>query len=392
MADASKIMMVEGDAPATPSAGQVALYPKTDHLYYTKGSDGVEHSLVGVDGDDAYVYVAYASADDGTDFTMTFNAALEYIAILSTATAIASPAVGDFAGLWAKYVGTDGAGVTSETVGFTITSGATPKTLTVALDANVAGTNTGDQTISDATITTSDVTTNDASTTKHGFLLKATAPAAGLLNVVGIANGETVYANKALFDATDPSTQAYGDSAAVGTAMAAARRDHKHAMPAAGLANVVEDTTPQLGGNLDINEKSIEREFGTLTSDHTASGDIITATAGENVAFGEVCYFKSDGKFWKTDADAEATSKGLLVMAIATIAGDASGLFLKTGLARDDAWNWTVGAELFLDTATAGGMTATAPSGSTDIVRLVGYGKGADYVEFKPSTMYLEIA
>ena len=158
------------------------------------------------------------------------------------------------------------------------------------------------------------------------------------------------------------------------------------------LANVVEDTTPELGGNLDINEKSIVCEFAALTTDQTASGDIITATAGENVAFGNVCYLKSDGKFWKTDADAEATSKGLLVMAIATIAGDASGLFLKTGLARDDAWNWTVGAELFLDTATAGGMTATAPSGSTDIVRLVGYGKGADYVEFKPSTMYLEIA
>ena len=35
----------------------------------------------------------------------------------------------------------------------------------------------------------------------------------------------------AAFDATVPSTQAYGDSAAVGTAAFAARRDHKHAMP-----------------------------------------------------------------------------------------------------------------------------------------------------------------
>lgn len=36
----------------------------------------------------------------------------------------------------------------------------------------------------------------------------------------------------AAFDATNPTTQAFGDSAAVGTAAFAARRDHKHAMPA----------------------------------------------------------------------------------------------------------------------------------------------------------------
>ena len=77
------------------------------------------------------------------------------------------------------------------------------------------------------------ITTLDSSTTAHGLLIKATAPAAGLTNVVAIENGETVYKNKALFDATDPSTQAYGDAAAVGSAVVAARRDHKHAMMAA---------------------------------------------------------------------------------------------------------------------------------------------------------------
>jgi hypothetical protein len=159
-----------------------------------------------------------------------------------------------------------------------------------------------------------------------------------------------------------------------------------------GDKDIVDDTTPQLGGTLDMNEKSFEHEFGTLASDVQASGNIITATAGENVAFGNVCYFKSDGKFWKTDADAEATSKGLLVMAIASISANAAGLFLKSGFARNDAWNWTAGAELFLDTATAGGLTATKPSGTLDIVRLAGWAKAADYVEFNPSSIYLEIA
>ena len=40
----------------------------------------------------------------------------------------------------------DNVEVAAQTIGFTITKGTTPKTLTVALDANVAGTNTGDQT------------------------------------------------------------------------------------------------------------------------------------------------------------------------------------------------------------------------------------------------------
>lgn len=83
----------------------------------------------------------------------------------------------------------------------------------------------------DVTITTSAVSTNDATTSKHGWLMMATAPSAGLRNILAIDNAETGYKNAALFDATSPSTQASGDSAAVGSAMVAARRDHKHAMP-----------------------------------------------------------------------------------------------------------------------------------------------------------------
>lgn len=70
-----------------------------------------------------------------------------------------------------------------------------------------------------------------ASTSAEGLAPMATAPGSGLRNIIGIDNGETGYANKALFDATAPATQALGDAAAVGSAMAAARRDHKHAFP-----------------------------------------------------------------------------------------------------------------------------------------------------------------
>jgi hypothetical protein len=106
---------------------------------------------------------------------------------------------------------------------------------------NTSGTNTGDNAANtsiaatklDDFATPDDNTDLNANTTNHGLLVKATAPASGLYNYVGITNGETAYTNKALFDATVPSTQAFGDAAATGSATVAARRDHKHAMPAA---------------------------------------------------------------------------------------------------------------------------------------------------------------
>jgi len=69
-------------------------------------SEGLSINLdeTGTDGDSAYVYIAYASDDAGTDFTTTFDPALNYIAILATDTEIETPAAGDFAGLW-KFLG-----------------------------------------------------------------------------------------------------------------------------------------------------------------------------------------------------------------------------------------------------------------------------------------------
>jgi hypothetical protein len=68
----------------------------------------------------------------------------------------------------------------------------------------------------------------------------------------------------ALFDATAPSTQAFGDSAAAGSAAVAARRDHKHAMPS---ERVAASTTPAPVGTATV---------GTGTTD--ARSDHVHAT------------------------------------------------------------------------------------------------------------------
>ena len=108
----------------------------------------------------------------------------------------------------------------------------------------------------DALTAGDDNTTLDTSTTAHGLAPKAVAPAAGLINVLGIANGETAITNKALFDATAPSTQAFADAAAVGTAVASARRDHKHAMMADPVTAHAAAADPHTGYRLESADHS----------------------------------------------------------------------------------------------------------------------------------------
>jgi hypothetical protein len=137
--------------------------------------------------------------------------------------------------------GDTGTGITPETVGFTLTAGTTPKTLTVTEDATISGTPITLATkIDELAVAGTSNTDRDANTTNHGLLLKAVAPAAGLLSVPGIANGETAYALKALFDATNPAALGV---AAPGTDIIAARRGHVHPMPSMG------DILPYMAGH-----------------------------------------------------------------------------------------------------------------------------------------------
>ena len=124
------------------------------------------------------------------------------------------------------------------------------------------------------------------------------------------------------------------------------------------------------------------------SADVTSSGIITALTAGENLVFGEVCYIASTGKALKADADAIATSSAI-VMALATIAADASGNFILHGIARNDAWAWTVGGLIYLST-TAGALTQTAPSGTDDVVQILGVATHADRMYFNPQLVQVE--
>ena len=126
-------------------------------------------------------------------------------------------------------------------------------------------------------------------------------------------------------------------------------------------------------------------------SDHTVSSPgKVEMTVGENVVFGDVLYMKSDGKLWKSDADAAATMP-VIAMAIATILADAAGeVMIGFGFARDDTWAWTVGTEVYAS-LTAGELTQTAPSATGDQVQIVGMATHADRILFNPNSAMVEI-
>lgn len=163
-------------------------------------------------------------------------------------------------------------------------------------------------------------------------------------------------------------------------------------MGAGTLDNVVEDTTPQLGGDLDCNGNNITdvhevRLDAVPDTDHTANGPTTDSlNAGATISIAQLVYLASDGEWSLADADATATTDKFLAIALAAgTDGNPMKVALPGSFVRDDTWTWTVGGAIYVST-TAGAMTQTAPSATDDVIRVVGYAVSADVMYFMPET------
>lgn len=129
-------------------------------------------------------------------------------------------------------------------------------------------------------------------------------------------------------------------------------------------------------------------------TDDTFTGETMSGLlAGDTIAQWDLVYLDStSGRFEFTDADATATA-GPVAIYMATAAGtDGNALtVLRQGIVRNDGWTWTgAGKPLYVST-TAGGLTETAPSGTGDVVRVVGYTLSDDCIDFRPSNDWVVI-
>lgn len=273
-------------------------------------------------------------------------------------------------------------------------------TVTGAIGAsNLSGTNTGDQTItltgdvtgsgtgSFAATIASDAVTYDKiqDTTGTDVILGRSTAGAGTVEEIACTS-----AGRALLDdanaAAQRTTLGLGTLAVQNTvnnddwsgADLAVANGGTGASDAAtartnlgALGNVVDDTTPQLGGDLDLNTNGLTEEF----------------TAAETLANGDLCYINGSGEMAKADADAEATADSLLGLCTETISASATGTFLLFG--KFTTSGLTAGANYYVSTA-LGEITATAPSATGDIIRIVGTALSTTVLFFNPDRTYVE--
>ena len=128
-----------------------------------------------------------------------------------------------------------------------------------------------------------------------------------------------------------------------------------------------------------------------ITDDLTIRGPQAIMTAGENLTFGKPCYLKSDGKWWKTNANS-ITTMSCGAIAGATITANATGLFALPGsFLRNAAWSWaTIGGSIYPNN-TSGSITQTIPSDSGDQVQIIGYAYRSDIIYFSGCPVIVEI-
>ena len=151
-----------------------------------------------------------------------------------------------------------------------------------------------------------------------------------------------------------------------------------------------------LVGDTTFGENTAQALVTALSADGKYCGTTQSGTAGETLAFGNICYFKAaDSKWWLAKADVAATS-GPVKVGFCVVGGNANATItiLMGGKIRADALfdTFTISAPVFISAATAGKIASAAPTGTTNfVVRTVGHATTGDEIYVNISPDYLEL-
>jgi len=227
-----------------------------------------------------------------------------------------------------------------------------------------------------------------------------TAPATSA--TLTIANGKTLTANASItLSGTDATVLSLAGNLTTSGANALT-------LTTTGATNVTLPTTgtlATLAGTETFTNKTLTNPTingmvlnGDIQTDATPNTDDTwngkstnTFNAAGTIAQFDCVYLTSSSTWALTDADAIGTAGNVLIM-MAGAAGTVSNplrVIEPGSWVRNDAWNWTVGGVLYLDTAVAGGLTQTAPSGEDDAVKIIGHAVTADVIYFNPSVNWI---
>jgi hypothetical protein len=153
-----------------------------------------------------------------------------------------------------------------------------------------------------------------------------------------------------------------------------------------GMSNIIEDTSPELGGDLTLGENSLVFS-ASLSTNEAAEGFIESGTVDvDAVGFGAALFIADDFHYETADASL-ASMMPVVAMSLATGTGTKN--VLLQGFVRDDSWSWSKG--LIYMSTTTGLMSQTQPSGAGDQVQVLGFAKSATVMFFNPSLVLVEI-
>jgi hypothetical protein len=133
------------------------------------------------------------------------------------------------------------------------------------------------------------------------------------------------------FDTTAPTTQAFGDAAAVGTATVAPRRDHKHAMPTIALSDL--PTVPIARATLSSNQSLSDSTFTAIA---WTAETIDTDTMHDTVTNNSRLTCKTAGKYFvqaHLDYGTNSTGRRYAQLFLNGVAGHSTQI---AGLSGDD--------------------------------------------------------
>jgi hypothetical protein len=128
--------------------------------------------------------------------------------------------------------------------------------------------------------------------------------------------------------------------------------------------------------------------------DHDAQGIIMTFTAGSTITPFSPVYIHTDDEVHESNANDPGTMPAIGVSVNTSNVTDGNSVeVMVLGLIRDESFTdfGTNGAPLFC-TTTAGVMSNTAPTGSGDILQVIGHSIGEKLVFVQPSLTTAELA
>ena len=121
---------------------------------------------------------------------------------------------------------------------------------------------------------------------------------------------------------------------------------------------------------------------------NTGGGTIVNWSVSDATTAGTLYTVKTNGLWTPVDADNEATSIGMLAIALGSNA--TAGMLLQ-GFFYKASHGFTIGLPLYISN-TAGAFSTTRPTGANDYVRIIGYATSANYIYFDPDKTWVQVA